>query len=153
MRIAVPATIAAVPLVLWPHRRHLGVWVIFVGMMANLAVVLANGGLMPIERPSVAAAVGADRAETYAPGAWIHGSKDVLVMAHGGRGVALGDSIVVPLGGRGIIASPGDVVILAGVLVLAAEASVAWQRGERRRGRAERDAPPSGARGRATTPQ
>ena len=48
LRVVLPATIAAAPLALWPHRRHAGIWVIFVGLAANLAVVLANGGLMPI---------------------------------------------------------------------------------------------------------
>ncbi len=154
VRIAVPATIAGVPLVLWPHRRRIGVWVMFVGLAANLAVMLANGGLMPIERSSVVAAVGPERAARYVDGAWMRGSKDVLVEAGGGRAVALGDSIVVPARGRGIVASPGDVVILAGVLLLAGEASIGWQRAERRRRRNEHEsAPASGARGSATTPQ
>jgi hypothetical protein len=153
VRIVVPATIAGVPLVLWPHRRRIGVWVMFVGLAANLAVVLANGGLMPIDRSTVVAAVGTERAANYADGAWMSGSKDVLVGVGSGRAVALGDSIVVPARGRGIVASPGDVVILAGVLVLAAEASIGWQRDERRRRRQRESAPPSGARGSATTPQ
>ncbi|MBF6600604.1 MAG: DUF5317 family protein [Dehalococcoidia bacterium] len=174
MRIVVPATIAAVPVVLWPHRRHAGVWVIFVGMAANLAVVLANGGLMPIERQSVVAAAGAQRAERYAAGAWINGSKDVLVTRSTGRAVALGDSLVVGATGRGIVASPGDVVILVGLLVLAGEAAVGWRRRRNPEGGAPRGPrlheagrtparparpqdpqprPASGARGSATTPQ
>ncbi|MHB8684200.1 MAG: DUF5317 family protein [Dehalococcoidia bacterium] len=154
VRIAVPATIAAVPLALWPHRRWLGIWVIFVGLAANLGAVVANGGLMPIEGSSVAAAVGAPRAAGYAPGAWVRGSKDVLVTRESGRVVALGDSIVVRAGHRGIVASPGDVVILAGVLLLAGEASVAWQRA-RRPAPAARGAPSAreAAQGSATTPQ
>ena len=55
VRVVLPATIALVPLALWVHRGHVGVWVIFVGLAANLCAILANGGLMPIERSTVAA--------------------------------------------------------------------------------------------------
>ena len=126
VRITLPATIAVVPLALWPHRQRIGVWVMAVGLAANLAVVLANGGLMPIERPTVASAIGDARAERYDDGAWIRGSKDVLSDSGHGHALALGDSIVVPLGSRGLVASPGDVVILAGLALIAAEA--AWLR-------------------------
>ena len=46
VRIVLPATMALAPLALWPLRRHAGVWVIFVGLGANLAAVLANGGYL-----------------------------------------------------------------------------------------------------------
>ena len=155
VRIVVPATIAAVPLALWPFRGRAGTWVIFVGLATNLAVILANGGLMPIERSSIAAAVGAERAQAYEVGAWVRGSKDVLVTGSGGRAVVLGDSIVVRLGGgRGIVASPGDAVILAGAMIFAAEASWSWQRARRQRP-GDRPAAPAreGAQGGAATPQ
>ncbi len=126
VRVTLPATIAAVPAALWPHRRLVGVWVMAVGLAANLAVVLANGGLMPIERATVASAIGDARAERYDSGAWIRGSKDVLSDYGEGHALALGDSIVVPVGSRGLVASPGDVVILAGLALIAVEA--AWQR-------------------------
>jgi hypothetical protein len=156
VRVAVPATIALVPLALWPYRVRAGTWVIFVGLAANLAVILANGGLMPIERPSVAAAIGAQRADAYRLGAWIPGSKDVLVAQGGGRAVALGDSLVVRTGGgRGIVASPGDAVILFGAMLLAAEASFGWQRSHRRQHRDEHPGASrrEGAQGGAATPQ
>lgn len=127
VRIVLPATIAAVPLVLWVHRGHVGVWVIFVGIAANLSVILANGGLMPIERSTVVQAVGEERAANYAPGEWVEGSKDVLVGADA-PAVVLGDSIVVGLGRRGMVVSPGDIVIWAGLMILSVEGSVAWQR-------------------------
>jgi len=156
VRLAVPATIALVPVALWPYRGRIGTWVMFVGLAANLAAILANGGLMPIERSSVAAAIGAERASRYAPGEWIPGSKDVLVEQGEGRIVALGDSLVVRAGsGRGIVASPGDVVVLAGVMLLAAEASLDWQRSRRRQHHDERPgaSPREGAQGGAATPQ
>ena len=132
VRVVLPLTIAAVPVALWPYRRRLGTCIMFVGLAANLAVILANGGLMPIERSTIVSAIGAERAATYRTGAWVPGSKDVLVAAGGGRAIALGDSIRIGSGRRGLVASPGDIVVWAGLLVLAAEASVAWQRDRRR---------------------
>jgi hypothetical protein len=151
VRIALPATIALVPIALWSHRRHVGVWVMFVGLAANLAAVVANGGLMPIERRTIEAAVGETRAAGYEAGAWVPGSKDVLVDGEG-RLVALGDSILLRAGHGGVAASPGDIVVWAGLLILAAEAAITWQR----RPRPERmEVPPmvlTRADGSATTP-
>jgi hypothetical protein len=128
VRIVLPATIAAVPVALWPHRRHIGIWVMYVGLAANLAAILANGGLMPIERSTVISAVGRERALTYQTGDWIAGSKDVLLASGGGHATALGDSIVIHMGHAGIAASPGDLVVWAGIVILAGELSWGWQR-------------------------
>ena len=149
VRVVLPATLCLVPVALWPHRARLGVWVILVGLFANFAPVLANGGLMPIERSTVIEAVGVERAAEYRTGAWIEGSKDVLVADGGGRLTALGDSIVIRFGDGGLAASPGDVVVFAGLLVLAAEFSVTWQR--RRQPASERARVGSRADGSATT--
>ncbi len=154
VRIVVPATIAAVPLALWPFRGRAGTWVIFVGLAANLAVILANGGLMPIQHSTLVEAVGETSAAQYETGHWVRGSKDMLVGAHSGRLVALGDGIIIRLGSAGIVASPGDLVVWAGLAVLAGEASIAVQRGRRRASadptRAELAAP-AGAEGGAAT--
>jgi len=131
VRIIVPATIAAAPVALWHYRHRLGVWVMFVGLAANLCVIVANGGLMPMERSTLVSAVGSERAATYTTGDWIAGSKDVLVARGSGRAVALGDGIIVRVGSGGFVASPGDIVIWSGLLILAAEASIAWQRAQR----------------------
>ncbi len=132
VRIVLPATIALVPLALWPYRQRAGVWMMFVGLAANLAAILANGGLMPIERATVVSAAGEERAARYATGRWIPGSKDVLLAPGGGHLVALGDGIVLPVGDGGVVASPGDLVVWAGLAVLAGEVSLAWQRRTRR---------------------
>ncbi|HEY8173526.1 MAG TPA: DUF5317 family protein, partial [Dehalococcoidia bacterium] len=127
VRIVLPATVALVPAALWPLRHRIGVWIMFVGLAANLAPIVANGGLMPIEYQTVVNAVGVDRAGFYEPGAWIKGSKDVLVAPGDGQLTALGDGIIVRIGpARGFAASPGDLVIFAGFLVLVVESSVAW---------------------------
>ena len=133
VRIVVPATIAAAPLALWVHRGRIGVWVIFIGLATNLCVIVANGGLMPMERSTLVAAIGSERADAYRTGDWISGSKDVLVeRGEGGEFVALGDSIILRGGGGGLVASPGDIVIWAGLVILTVEASIAWQRSQRR---------------------
>jgi hypothetical protein len=148
VRIVLPATVALAAVALWPLRAHAGVWVMFVGMAANLCAITANGGLMPIEHSTVVEAVGAERAAEYATGRWIEGSKDVLVADGGGRITALGDSIIVRVGGGGFAASPGDVVVWCGLALLIAEWSWRWQRGmtredanESARSRAEGSAP------------
>lgn len=151
VRIVLPATIALVPVALWPLRARVGVWIMFVGLAANLAAVLANGGLMPIERSTVVAAIGEERAGEYAGGAWIEGSKDVLVESGEGRLLPLGDGIIVRTGSGGFAASPGDLVILAGFLALAAEASLAWHQA-RRGPESNEERPSRRAQGSATTP-
>jgi hypothetical protein len=151
VRIVLPATIALVPLALWPLRRHVGVWVMFVGLSANLAVIVANGGLMPVERATVIEAIGEQRAAAYDTGAWIAGSKDVLVRDGGGRATSLGDSIIVRTGNHGFAASPGDVVVWCGLALLIAEASWRWQRGLSRR--AHELPAAARAQGGASTPQ
>ncbi len=132
VRIALPATIAAVPLALWTQRHRIGLWILFVGVAANLAAIVANGGLMPIKRSTVVSAAGPERAAAYADGAWLRGSKDVLLAPGSGHLAPLGDSIVIPIGGGGIVASPGDLVVWAGLIMLAGETSLAWQRRIRR---------------------
>lgn len=132
VRIVVPLTMVAVPVALSSFRHRIGTWIMFVGMAANLAAILANGGLMPIERRTLVEAVGEERAARYETGHWVSGSKDVLVGAGSGRLVALGDGIIIRVGGAGIVASPGDLVVWAGLAVLAGEASIVVQRGRRK---------------------
>jgi len=130
VRIVVPVTIILVPLALRPFRHRIGIWIMFVGLAANLAAIMANGGLMPIEHQTLVSAVGEAEAAKYATGSWISGSKDVLVAPGSGRLVALGDGIIIRFGSGGIVASPGDIVVWAGLAVLAAEASLALRRRE-----------------------
>ena len=140
VRVVLPLTVALAPLALWAHRQRIGAWVIVVGLCANLAAMLANGGLMPIERATVESAVGVERAAEYETGAWIAGSKDVLV--EDGRLTALGDAVIVRVGDGGFAASPGDVVIVAGVLFLVGEAAYGALASERPRALPE-DAEPA----------
>lgn len=159
VRVVLPLTVAAVPFALWPHRRHAGVWVMYVGLAANLVAMLANGGLMPIRRDTVVAAVGEERALAYRTGEWIAGSKDVLLASGDGRATVLGDQVIIPLGRGGLVASPGDLVVWSGLVILAGEVSWGWQRGRRVRQeteqRAQVAARPRGGRaegGAATVP-
>ena len=154
VRIVVPMTIAAVPLALSSFRHRIGVWIMFVGMAANLAAILANGGLMPIQRDTLVEAAGEARAAQYATGDWVSGSKDVLVGPDGGHLVALGDGIIIRFGSAGVVASPGDLVVWVGLAVFAAEASLAMQRSrraERERSAGQETGVQAGAEGGAAT--
>jgi hypothetical protein len=153
VRIVLPLTIALVPFAMWPLRRFAGAWVMFVGLAANLSVILANGGLMPIERTTMEEAIGWERAAEYRAGDWIAGSKDVLVEHNGGRATALGDSIIVRVGEGGFAASPGDFVIWAGAAILGGEAAVAWGLRQRRAALEVRQYRSEGAGGGAATSQ
>ncbi|MEX2245296.1 MAG: DUF5317 family protein [Dehalococcoidia bacterium] len=163
VRAVLPLTIAGVPLALWPHRRHLGIWVMFVGLGANILAMVANGGLMPIERATIVQAAGEEKAARYDAGSWIAHSKDVLVKPGQGVLVPLGDSLVVPIGSNGFVASPGDAVVAAGLLLLLGEAAYGWLLVTRRpvdTSAAERvlalrirRVRPPGAQGGASTPQ
>ncbi len=150
VRVILPATIIAVPLALWVYRDRIGVWVMYVGLAANLAPILANGGLMPIHYDTVVSAIGEERAARYTPGEWVAGSKDVLVAEDEGRLMELGDQIIIRTASGGMVASPGDVVVWCGLLILTAEASIAWQRRQRAE-RAVMSRPHQAAEGGAAT--
>lgn len=152
VRVLLPATIAAVPLALWPLRHRFGVWIMFVGIAANLSVIVVNGGLMPIRLDTVRDAVGSERAAKYHVGAWLPGSKDVLVAPGSGHALALRDSIVVGTDHGGMVISPGDIVVWSGLVVLAAETSIAWHARRRRAEAAQSGVPaPKRAAGGAAT--
>jgi hypothetical protein len=50
------ATYALVALFLWCNRRLPGLWLVAVGAAANLAAIVANGGVMPASADALAAA-------------------------------------------------------------------------------------------------
>ncbi|MDP2671278.1 MAG: DUF5317 family protein [bacterium] len=137
VRILVPLTIACAPIVLWIYRDRLGVVVMFVGLATNLSVILANGGLMPVERPVLARAINSDYALNYEAGAWAPQTKNVVVEEGEGNLTALRDQIVIKLIRGGVIASPGDIVVLSGLLLLVTEEVWRGKKREKRRGKSK----------------
>jgi hypothetical protein len=100
------------------NRRLPGAPAVAAGLLLNLAVMLANGGLMPIAPETLARA---GRLEPWKVGAGttghrVAGSKDVLIPADQTRLEFLADRYWTGLPGRlGFIFSVGDVILTAGV--------------------------------------
>ena len=98
-----------------------GIQVILIGLFLNLAVMLANGGLMPIEPSAVRAVGGVELSELH-PGDHVPGTKNRLLPASDARAALLSDRYVVPMPGPfGAVVSIGDLFIAAGLLITYAE--------------------------------
>ena len=97
--------------------RNLSFWgmrLILVGLLLNLTVMLANGGLMPVEAATVEAVRGPER-QDLRTGDHIPGTKNVLVAPGDVRLRQLSDVLVPPLPRpltRAV--SAGDLFVIAG---------------------------------------
>ncbi len=130
-----PFLLPAAHLLLLPFLlRNLSFWgikLVLVGLLLNLAAMLANGGLMPVEAPAVEA-VGKHQVGDLQIGAHIPGSKNVLLDPQDVRLRELSDILVVPIPRpftRAI--SVGDLFVLAGVVITFGEVvrrGEAWKR-------------------------
>ncbi len=130
-----PFLLPAAHLLLLPFLlRNLSFWgikLVLVGLLLNLAAMLANGGLMPVEIPAVEA-VGRHQVGDLQVGAHIPGSKNVLLDPQDVRLRELSDILVVPVPRpftRAI--SVGDLFVLAGVVITFGEVvrrGKAWKR-------------------------
>ena len=65
--------------VVWQNRRLPGVWVMGIGFVANLSVMLLNGGYMPITPEALAAVGHARNAQSSQTGARVMATKDVIL--------------------------------------------------------------------------
>ena len=130
-----PVLLPAAHFLLLPFLlRNLSFWgirLIFLGLLLNLTVMLANGGLMPVEAPAVEA-VGRHQVGDLQIGAHIPGSKNVLLNPQDVRLRELSDILVVPIPRPFTRAvSVGDLFVLAGVVITFGEVvrrSEAWKR-------------------------
>jgi hypothetical protein len=103
----------------WLNRRQPGFWLLIVGLLANLIVIMANGGLMPITPDMV------ERLYPEAPfGSWQIGErlgsgKDIVLSAKATRLWFLSDRFFLPAWPDVRVAfSLGDVLIAAGAFWL-----------------------------------
>ena len=129
---------AALLAVVWANRGLAGMPILAVGLVLNLAVMAANGGLMPVSRETVLAA-GVSTAETVpAEGARLPRSKDVLLSAERTRLWVLSDAIVLPPP-VARVCSLGDIAIALGAFLLL-QAAMAPKRETRLREDAEAQA-------------
>ena len=115
--------------------------------------IVANGGLMPIERHTVVAAVGEERAAAYAPGTGSAAPRTSCSPPAQGHLRPLGDSVVVQIGGGGFVASPGDIVVWTGLVIFAVEVALAGRRASPSDESARRDPVPLRRRRRAAAPR
>ncbi|MGI8549674.1 MAG: DUF5317 domain-containing protein [Dehalococcoidia bacterium] len=110
---------------IWLNRRWYGVWLIGVGLVLNLAIMLANGGLMPVNPDALSSAGLESQLATTTPGHAIVGSKDILLRPDATRLAPLRDRFVLRTSkGAGRIFSLGDLLLYAGFVLTLIETSL-----------------------------
>jgi len=92
--LILPLSLGILVLFLWFNRHLQGFWLLAVGLLLNLAVIVANGGLMPIS-PETVAIVHGTQVEEIIEGQTI-GDKNVVVPVEDTRLEWLGDRFTVP---------------------------------------------------------
>jgi hypothetical protein len=89
-----PISLGILVLFVWYNRRRAGFWLLGVGLLLNLAVIVANGGLMPIS-PETWASLHGNQVE--APiNSHVFGSKSIVMPVEETRLEWLGDRFIVP---------------------------------------------------------
>jgi len=103
----------------WANRNLPGVKLIGLGLLLNLAVMIANGGWMPVAPEAVAKAGFIGLAPSLEPGTRLYSSKNILLPAEQTRLQFLSDIFVLarPFPVPSVF-SPGDVVVAGGVWAL-----------------------------------
>lgn len=105
--------------VVWKNRALPGVWLVGAGLVANFAVMLANGGYMPITREALAAVGHLGNVTASGPGARVLATKDVVLPREQTLLWLLSDIFIVPPPFPiPSVFSLGDVLIAAGVFLL-----------------------------------
>jgi hypothetical protein len=103
----------------WANRNLRGVKLIGLGLILNLAVMIANGGWMPVTPEAVVKVGYAGLAPSLETGMRLYSSKNIILPAEQTRLQFLSDIFVLP---RPFpvpsVFSPGDVVVALGVWTL-----------------------------------
>jgi Family of unknown function (DUF5317) len=97
---------------------RVGIYLLGLGLILNLAVILLNGGLMPIRPENVTRLV-----PDAPPGSWQVGSrlgtgKDIVLALSQTRLWWLSDYFYLPLPGRDVAFSVGDMIIAMGAFIV-----------------------------------
>jgi hypothetical protein len=82
--------------VIWQNHTLPGLWLLGVGLVANLAVMLLNGGYMPITSEALSQAGFVHSAQTTADGMHVLFSKDIVLARDATRAWWLSDIFVLP---------------------------------------------------------
>lgn len=103
---------------IWENRTLPGIWLVGAGLTANLAVMLLNGGYMPITREALVSGGYINQAAAAEIGSHVFASKDVLLPAEAIRGWILSDIFVIPPWFPvHSVFSIGDVLISVGIFL------------------------------------
>jgi hypothetical protein len=112
--IVLPLSLALLMLFVWFNRRVPAFWVLGLGLLLNFAVIVANGGLMPVSPENMRVIHGAE-AEAYT-NSRDFGSKGVVLPVEATRLEWLADRFTVPDAWPIQFAySLGDVFLVVGV--------------------------------------
>ena len=103
----------------WTNRNLAGMWLLMAGLVLNLAVILANGGFMPISPATAARLIPADAVEAMHVGSRFGFGKDVLLLPEDTRLAWLSDRFLLPAWFFYHVAfSLGDIFIASGIFWL-----------------------------------
>jgi len=109
--------------VVWANRRLPGVKLMGLGLALNFAVMLANGGFMPITPEALQSVGRAHKAYSLEPGARIRHSKDIVLPREATRLWPLSDVFVLPPPFPiPSVFSPGDLCLAIGAFIFVQEA-------------------------------
>jgi hypothetical protein len=104
----------------WANRSQSGFWLLGTGLLLNFAVIVANGGLMPITPEAVAHLTKAEPGMVWQVGERLGSSKDIILNAEVTRLWVLSDRYLLLPDGLGyqVVFSLGDGFIAAGAFWL-----------------------------------
>ena len=106
-------------LFVWLNRRLVGIQIVGLGVLCNLAVILTNGGFMPITPETLARINPGSTLDQWTVGFHYGNSKDVILLGHDTILWVLSDILVLPPPFPWPTAfSVGDLLIAAGIIVL-----------------------------------
>ncbi len=103
----------------WLNRRLVGIQIVGLGVLCNLAVILINGGFMPITPETLVRINPGSTLDQWTVGFHYGNSKDVILLAQDTFLWVLSDMLVLPPPFPWPTAfSIGDLLIAAGIVVL-----------------------------------
>ncbi len=132
---SIPLAIVAIGLVtsqftllvfVWLNRHSRPLLVLGLGLLLNMAVIVANGGLMPISPEMAQTLTGTE----WATGQRFGVSKDFVILPAETRLWWLSDRFLLPVPGYYVAYSPGDIVIALGAFLFLSsqnERNIQWK--------------------------